>query len=556
MSLQARMNGGAVAPETPARELIACADPATLEPLGSVPVMDEETVRAVVARGRKAQRVWATTSFDERRAVMRALLDAILAQQAEICALCVRDSGKTMVDAALGEIFPVCEKIRYVLAHGERDLRPERRPSGFLAHKRARVEYPPLGVVGVICPWNFPFHNIYCPMVPALFAGNAVVAKVSEWTSWSGAALVEVVRAVLRECGQSPDLVQIVTGYGETGAALVTSGVDKVFFTGSPQNGKKVMAAAAPGLVPVVLELGGKDPLIVCDDADLDHAARQAMLGVFTAAGQMCVGAERIYVFDAVHDAFVERVRARVAALRQGPAPIPSDVAAVAGVGESRTRAPVVDIGAMTMPRQLRILEDLVADAVAKGARVLAGGKRAPAALGGQFFEPTLLVDVDHSMRITQEEQFGPIMVVIRARDEAEAIRLANDCPYGLGSSVFTRDRARAERMASRIRAGMTVVNDYGLAYMIQSLPFGGVGLSGFGRINGREGLRACCNEKAVVTDRIALGAGVAVYPVQRETFSVVEGAVRLIYGQGLATRARAALGVARQVARIALRRR
>src|SRR5690606_5029708 len=203
----------------------------------------------------------------ERRAVMRTLLSLIVSRQDEICRLCVRDSGKTMVDAALGEVFPACEKIRYLLEHGERDLRPEARPSGFLKHKAARVEYHPLGVVAVICPWNFPFHNIYCPAVPALFAGNAVVAKVSEHTSWSAEPLIALGREALARHGHDPDLLQIVTGYGATGEALVRGGVDKVFFTGSPENGVKVMAAASDSLTPVVLELGGKDPMIVCDDA-------------------------------------------------------------------------------------------------------------------------------------------------------------------------------------------------------------------------------------------------------------------------------------------------
>ncbi|HTJ85115.1 MAG TPA: aldehyde dehydrogenase family protein [Polyangiaceae bacterium] len=505
---------------------VVCHDPATLEPLGEIVAMSEPEVRAVVARGRAVQAAWAKTSFAERRAVLRDLLTAIVEQQDEICRLASKDSGKTMVDALLGEVFPVCEKIRYVLSHGEKDLAPERRPSGFLMHKKAWVEWSPLGVVGVICPWNFPFHNIYCPMVPALFAGNAVVCKVSEHTSWSAEPLVRIVRDVLTKRGHDPDLVQYVTGFGETGAALVRSGVDKIFFTGSPENGMKVMKTASENLTPVVLELGGKDPMIVCDDADLDHAVRQAMLGVYTACGQMCVGAERIYVFESVYDAFVEKVEAKVRALRQGP---PQD----GDVGE-------VDVGAMTMPGQLDILDRLVGDAVQKGARALVGGKR-NASLRGQFFEPTILVDVDHTMQITQKEQFGPIMVIVKVHGEEDAIRLANDCPYALGSSVFTKDVARGERIARRIRAGMSVVNDYGLAYMIQSLPFGGVGLSGLGRINGREGLRACCNEKAMVSDRVSLAAGVSVYPIQRATFDVTKSVIGLIYGDGVVAKGRAA---------------
>ena len=518
------------APPAPS-DMLVCVDPATGERLGQVPVMRRADVVAAVERARAAQRAWAATSFAERRAVLSDIMKHVVSHQEEICRLAVRDSGKTMVDAAMGEIFPVCEKLRYTIAHGEDDLRPEARPSGLLPHKAARVEYLPLGVIGVIAPWNFPFHNFFCPAIPALFAGNAVVVKVSELATWSSLHYVKIFEDALRRRGHSPDLVQVVTGYGETGSALVTSGVDKVFFTGSPQNGRKVMAAAAETLTPVVLELGGKDPMIVCEDADLEQAVSTALFGVFNACGQMCVGAERLYVFEGIYDAFVENVLARARALRQGPP--------LAG-GE-------VDLGAMTMPRQLEIIQSLVDDAVAKGARVLCGG-RPRTDLGGNFYPPTILVDVDHSMWITQEEQFGPVMVIVKVRSDDEAIRLANDCPYGLGSSVFTRDPARAERFARALDAGMTTVNDFGLAYMIQSLPFGGRKISGFGRINGREGLRACCNAKAIVTDRVPVRQGMALYPVRAATFELVTGAVKAIYGSGLARRARGAVGIARSL--------
>ncbi len=505
-------------------ETLECRNPATLEKLGDVPIATRAELKERVERARRAQRSWGEASFKTRRKVLRALLDYIVDHQEDLCRICSRDSGKTMVDAAMGEIFPVCEKIRYLIAHGENDLAPSPRSSGILMHKRARVEYAPLGVIGVLCPWNFPFHNVFCPVVPALFAGNAVIAKVSEWTSWSAADFQAIFDEVLTKAGFSTDLVQIVTGAGETGSALVTSGVDKIFFTGSPENGKRVMAAAAETLTPVVLELGGKDPMIICDDADLDQAVGTSMLGVFTACGQMCVAAERLYVFDGIYDRFVERVTAEVRALRQGP---PTEDAG----GQ-------FDVGAMTMPRQLDIIERQVKDAVAKGARVMAGGKRNPS-LRGQFWEPTVLTEVDHTMAIAREETFGPVMTIVRVRDEDEAVRLANDCAYGLGSSVFTKDAKRAERIAKKISAGMTVVNDYGIAYMIQAAPFGGVRVSGFGRINGREGLRACCNEKTVVTDRLPLHQGMSFYPIKRATWPLLAGAVATIYGGGLARKAR-----------------
>lgn len=514
---------------------VPCHDPATGKLLGDVPAMDRDEVVSRVQRAREAQKAWGAATFSERRAVLKDVLDYIVKHQDEICRLAALDSGKTMVDAAMGEVFPVCEKLRYCIANGERDLRPQRRGSGFLLHKTARVEYHPLGVAGVICPWNFPFHNLFCPAIPALFAGNAVVAKVSEYASWSAADYVEIFHQALRKHGFSTDLVQVVTGWGDTGAALVGSGVDKIFFTGSPQNGKKVMEEASKTLTPVVLELGGKDPMIVCDDADLKRVSDAAMLGVFTASGQMCVAVERFYVHDAVYDRFVSTLSERVARLVQGP-PLES----------------LVDIGALTMPRQAEIIEDLVQDAIAKGARAIVGGKRNTRIEGGTYFEPTLLVDVDHSMRITQEEHFGPIMLVIRVRDDEEAIRLANDTPYGLGSSVFSRDARRAESIQRRIRAGMTVINDYGIAYMMQSLPFGGIGISGFGKINGREGLRSCCLEKAVVDDRLPIGKSISFHPVRERSYHLVESAVRLIYGASVRDRARAALDAARNLASVA----
>lgn len=519
-------------PPLTAAGTIACHDPATLESLGEVAALGRAEVIECVRRGRAAQVQWGQTSFAERRAVLRDLLDHILRHKEEICRLAARDSGKTLLDAAMGELFPVCEKLRYLIANGAEDLAPERRSPGIFLHKAARVEFLPLGVIGVLCPWNFPFHNIFCPVVPALFAGNAVVAKTSEWTAYSTTYFAEIFQTVLTARGHSRDLVQVITGAGETGAALVTSGVDKVFFTGSPENGRRVMAAAAETLTPVVLELGGKDAMIICEDAALDQAVATAMVGVFTACGQMCVAAERLYVFDGIHDAFVERVVEKVSALRQGP-PMQGHY----------------DVGAMTMPRQLDIIQGLVDDAVRKGARLRCGGRRNPH-FSGQFYEPTVLTNVDHTMAITQKEVFGPVMAILRVHSDEEAIRLANDCPYGLGSSVFTRDMRRADRYARALSAGMTVVNDYGISYMASALPFGGVRISGFGRINGREGLRACCNEKAVITDRLPLHPAYPIYPTKPASTEVLYGLVDLLYGQGLRQRAAALVRTGRAALR------
>ena len=507
---------------------IVCRNPATGELLGEVPAMDAAEVRARLGRARLAQLAWAKTSFAQRREVLRCLLDLILDRKDELCRMIAAEAGKTLQNAIMGEIFPVCEKLRYTIKTGERDLRPERVSSGLLMHKKAAIEFHPLGVIGIISPWNFPFQNILGPTIPALFAGNAVLCKVSEWSSYSAQRVQAMFDEVLRRCGHSPDLVQLLTGYGDTGAALTRSGVDKIIFTGSVHNGRRVLEGSVENLTPVILELGGKDPLIVCDDADLEQAVAGALAGVFISSGQMCLAAERVYVMDGIYDRFVSAVVAEVQLLRQGDP--------LAGDGAS------VDVGAMTMPGQVDIVERLVKDALAKGARALVGGQRGQGP--GQFFQPTVLVGLTHDMEILQHESFGPVMCILRCRDDEDAVRLANDSGFGLGSTVFSKDHGRARRIADRLVAGSTSMNDYGLCYMANALPFGGVKQSGFGRLNGREGLRACCNIKSVLSDRFPLHIPSKIYPVKRGDYEMVDAAVELLYRRanwdGLRARARA----------------
>jgi acyl-CoA reductase-like NAD-dependent aldehyde dehydrogenase len=515
-----------LAPPPPERTTIPCTDPATGEFLGEVPVMDRAEVEARLVRARAAQAAWRETSFAQRRRVVRRILDHVLEHSDELCRMIARDSGKTLENAAV-ELWPVCEAMRWNLGQAEAALRPQRVSSGLLKHKRARIEYHPLGVIGVICPWNFPLQNVLAPAIPAIMAGNAALVKVSEWTSWSAARIQRIFDEALRAEGHSADLVQLITGYAPTGAALVAAGVDKIVFTGSMANGKRVLAASAETLTPVILELGGKDPMIVCDDADLQQAVHNALVGTLTSAGQLCMAAERIYVFDAVHDEFVAMIARIAGQLRQG-----------APLGEAR-----VDVGAMTMPGQVDIVERLVDDAVARGARAIVGGKRGA---GGNFFQPTVLIDVDHDMAIMRDETFGPVLAIMRVRDEAEAIALANDTAYGLSSSVFTRDRARGERIARQIVAGSTVINDFAMHYMAQDLPFGGVRGSGFGRLNGAEGLRAMCNVKAVVADRLPLHTALKMYPVNPAAYDTARGVFKLLYSGTLAGRFRGLVDVGR----------
>lgn len=478
--------------------------------------MTPDEVRACVGKARKAQREWAGTSFAERRKVLARMLELLLEQADELCERICRDAGKTLHNAMLGEIWPIAEKLRWTIGQGEKHLRSETVSSGLLVHKRARIEYVPLGVIGVITPWNFPLQNILGPTIPALFAGNAVIIKVSEWTSWSVAPFQALIDRCFKDCGYSPDLVQIITGYADTGAALVASGVDKIVFTGSMANGKRVLETSAKTLTPVILELGGKDPMIVCDDADLDQAAHAAVSAAFIASGQMCLAAERVLVFDAVHDAFVAKVQDITLRLRQGP-PLTGKL---------------VDVGAMTMPAQVEIVEALVSDAVAKGARLMAGGSRVKGKLTG--FEPTVLCEVREDMRIMQEETFGPVLAIVRVENEAEAVRIANATEYGLSSSVFSKDHARAKRIADQLVAGSTCINDWALMYMVQDLPFGGVAGSGFGRLNGAEGLRAFTNIKAVIEDRLPIHRPIKLFPGRRYDYEITREGIRVLYGKGV----------------------
>eukprot|EP00741_Cyanophora_paradoxa_P003056 tig00000663_g2968.t1 len=525
----------------PPRE-IECFDPSTYQKLGTVTAMTPDEVAEKIKLARKAQATWKKTSFKERRRVLRMLMAYIIEHQQTICEASCRDSGKSMVDAYLGEILTTCEKIRHLCDYGEGYLKDEYRPSGLLPVKLCKVEYHPIGVVGLIEPWNYPFHNIYGQVVAAIYAGNGAVVKVSEWTSWSGPYYIAFARNALEAAGHDPDLVQLVTGYGDAGQAVVQRGSDKIVFTGSPGVGRRVMEAASKTLTPVVLELGGKvrrpapptpsrardehqDPMIVCEDADLDAAIRACVRGCFTNCGQNCINIERVYVHEAVHDRFVQGVLAYIKNIRQG-APLLGDF----------------DLGAMTMPGQIELIEELVKDAVARGAKLLSGGKRrVHEHFAGQFFEPTLLTEITHEMRIVNEEAFGPVMLISKFSSDDEVIRRANATEYGLGSTVYSCDYGRANRIAEQLVAGMTVINDYGVNYLTQALPFGGVKISGFGKFNGPEGLRGVCYQKAVVTDRCRLIRtkipDALLFPMPSGAPAMLNAAVKLVYRGGLLNR-------------------
>lgn len=515
-------------------EKVQCYEPATMKYLGFCPALRPDEVREHVAQARKAQKIWAQSSFKQRRQFLRILLKYIIEHQELICEISSRDTGKTMVDASLGEIMTTCEKITWLLSEGERWLKPEYRSTGrSMLHKTAKVEFHPLGVIGAIVSWNYPFHNIFNPMLAAVFSGNGVVIKVSEHASWSGCFYLRIIQAALAAVGAPENLVDVITGFAETGEALVSS-VDKIIFVGSPGVGKTIMRNASDTLIPVTLELGGKDAFIVCEDVDVPHVAQIAVRAALQSSGQNCAGAERFYVHQDIYSKFVAEVVRIVKSVTAGP-PLSGKY----------------DMGAICMQEHSDKLQNLVNEALDKGAEF--AGRGSFGNLGedavDQFFPPTVLVNVNHSMQLMQEEAFGPILPIMKFSSDEEVVKLANDSRYGLGCAVFSGSQRRAKAIASQIHCGMAAINDFASTYMCQSLPFGGVKDSGFGRFAGIEGLRACCLVKSVVEDRWWPFIKTKIpkpiqYPVADNGFEFQESLVEALYGLNVWDRLRALVHV------------
>jgi len=496
---------------TGARRRLRLRSPATLQEIGEIEVASAEDVGAAVARARAAQPAWAARSFAERSQVMRRALEILVARPDDFAAVIQRETGKSKVEALMMEVFASCDSLTYWSKRAAKILKDRKVRMHLLGPmKTLRITYRPLGVIGIVTPWNGPFVLSLNPTVQALMAGNTVVLKPSEASPMSG----KLVADLFQEAGLPPGVLDVVLGDGETGEALVNADVDKISFTGSVATGRRIAETCGRRLIACTLELGGKDPFVVCADADLDRAAGSAVFGSMLNSGQVCMSVERVYVVDAVADAFIERVVREVRGLRQSES----------GDG---------DVGPMFRAEQMNVIERHVADAVAKGARVLAGGRRA-AGLRGLFYEPTVLVDVTQGMAIMREETFGPVLPILRVRDEAEAIRLANDSAYGLTASLWTRDRPRALAMARRLEAGSVCINDAGVTYGALEAPFGGMKTSGVGCVNGEEGLRGFCHAQPIIVQRFGGRREAVWYPHSRETEQTLRKAMHWLWGTPL----------------------
>jgi acyl-CoA reductase-like NAD-dependent aldehyde dehydrogenase len=481
--------------------------PATRETIGEIAVHTPDEVRARVAAARRAQPAFEALGFAGRAAIMRRALSLLLAQQERILEVITGETGRSRMESILMELFPACDSLAYYAKHAERLLRDETPALHLLKNKRLVISYRPLGVVGIITPWNGPFVLSLNPTVQALMAGNSVVLKPSEVTPFSG----KLVGELFAEAGLPPDVLSVLEGDGSTGAALVEAGVDKISFTGSVATGRKIGEACGRNLIPCTLELGGNNPMIVCSDADVPRAAKGCVFGAFLNAGQFCCATARVYVVESVADAFTQHVVDYVKSLKQG-------------------RSGEFDLGPAIWPKQIDTVERHVKDALERGATLLTGGKR-NAALGELFFEPTVLTDVTPEMLLMREETFGPVLPIVRVKDDAEALRLANQSAYGLAATLWTSDADNALRLSKAIETGSVCVNDSSLTYGVHEAPFGGRKQSGLGQVHGPGGLKGYCFAQSIVLERWRFRQEEAWYPYTRDKANAMQKVMHWLWG-------------------------
>jgi succinate-semialdehyde dehydrogenase/glutarate-semialdehyde dehydrogenase len=484
--------------------------PASGELLAELPVTGDDEVQRTVARARKAQAAWAVLPVEERAHRLMRLRDAIAERAEDLVEVVSRECGKPRHEALVHEVTTLLDLTGWVCKAAPAALAPERATLHLMKHRGSEVRYAPRGVVGVISPWNFPLVIPMGSVVEALVAGNACVVKPSEVTPL---VMLEA-KKIYDSTGLPEDLFAVVIGYGGTGQALIDAGIDYCVFTGAVETGRRVAAACGQRLVPCTMELGGKAPLVACEDCDVDKTARAIVFGGFANSGQVCISVERVYAHERVYAPLVDRVRALVGELKQGdPA------------------KDFVDVGAIIFPKQIDVARKHVEDALRKGGRLVCGGRTPPGP--GQYFEPTVLADCNHTMAVMRDEIFGPVVPLMRVASDDEAIALANDSHLGLNAYVFTESRERAKRLSEAIDAGSVVVNDVLSNYAIAEAPFGGIKQSGFGRVHGVEGLREMCQRKHVSWDRFASPVPPHWFPYTAKSFHWLQRGMRLLFGSG-----------------------
>jgi acyl-CoA reductase-like NAD-dependent aldehyde dehydrogenase len=499
------------APTKSERRTITARDPATGEVLGEVACAAREDARDAVLKARVAQRDWAAKPIADRVRALRPLLELVIARRDELARLVSREVGKPRLEALTGEVLSTLETFRYYLDNAESILATKKIRHSLLLTTKSEYRYEPWGVVALITPWNYPFFLTLSIGLSAIVAGNAVVNKPSECTPLVGLEIEKL----FRDAGLPPALWQCLPGYGDVGAALIEALPDKVSFTGSVATGRKVGAMCGERLIPVSLELGGKDPAIVLDDAPLDRAIRSLVWGSFCNAGQICASVERIYVQDRIAREFTERFVAETKKLRQGP-----------------DKAFDVDVGSMANRQQWEVVSRQVEEAKARGATVLAGGSgtKGDGEKGGWWFQPTVLSDVKDDMSVQRDETFGPVVTIVPVSGEEEAIRRANDSPYGLTASVWTLDERKADRIAKRLEHGSVYVNDTLVPGGAGEVSWGGVKHSGFGRTRGPDGLLAMARVKHVAFDRFKMKDAPFWFPYTEPKYRVVSDLIPALF--------------------------
>jgi acyl-CoA reductase-like NAD-dependent aldehyde dehydrogenase len=501
---------------------ISSVNPATGEVLREWACAGDSEVLAAVERARVAQHAWRELGVRKRITLLRDFQYRLHERKLQIAQAVTREEGKPVAEALTTEVLVVLDAARFLIDNSFRLLNDEPLPHGNLATKlkRGTLVREPYGVIGIISPWNYPFSIPATETLAALVAGNAVVLKPSEFTSLVALEL----QSLLYAAGVPKDVFQVIVGDGLTGAALLHSPIDKLVFTGSLATGKRIAVEAAEKLLPLVLELGGKDPMLVLDDADIDVASSAAVWGAFMNAGQACLSVERCYVHRSLYQPFLTACAQKTKKLHVA----------------SGTN-PQTDVGPLIHQRQLQVVEAHVQDAIARGARVVVGGTALPE-LGPNFYKPTVLADVTHEMRIMREETFGPVLPVMAFEDDEEALHLANDSEFGLAASIWTRNRRRGERLARRIQAGTVMVNDLISCFGISEAPHGGTKSSGMGRAHGRFGLEEMVWLKYVDSDLMPEMKKVWWYGYGTRFAQQMEGFLDLQFARKLGARLNGAL--------------